>query len=308
MYRSPHLLLTLLAALLVVSATPAAAQQAPALGGWQPGPGATDDASPYNGVIDTPAPNASITGGAALLVAGWFVDTTAQGWAGADDVQVFSGAMGAGGTLLGKGVVGLSRPDVATALNNPYWAASGWSATISGPIGSGTLSVYIHTPNKGWWSKQVVVTVSAGAPAPSGIPTVQRTGPGAPPVLVILDPHAGQTVGTETDFEVRGYALDPNAAPNQGSQGTGIDQVQVYLNAPRGDPTTTLLGNARLAFSDATAAAQYGPQFATAGWRLTLHTTALHANAYTLYVYAHSVVTGQETLTRVGFQIVEGRV
>ena len=95
---------------------------------------------------------------------------------------------------------------------------------------------------------------------------------------------------------MRGYALDPNAAPNQGSQGTGIDQVQVYLNAPRGDPTTTALGNARLAFSDATAAAQYGSQFTASGWRLALHTTGLHANAYTLYVYAHSAVNGKTSL------------
>src|SRR2546423_15598757 len=104
---------------------------------------------------------------------------------------------------------------------------------------------------------------------------------------------------------MRGYALDPTAAPNQGSQGSGIDQVQVYLNAPRGDPTSTSIGNAKLGYSDATAAAQYGSQFGTAGWRLNLHTTALHANAYTLYVYAHSVVTAQESLTRVGFQVVE---
>ena len=125
---------------------------------------------------------------------------------------------------------------------------------------------------------------------------------------MIVEPRAGENVGTESDFEMRGYALDPTAAPNQGSQGSGIDQVQVYLNAPRGDNTSTFLGNAKLGYSDATAAAQYGSQFQAAGWRMPLRTTALHANAYTLYVYAHSAVTGQESLTRVGFQIQEGRV
>jgi hypothetical protein len=285
---------------LLLSATPAAAQPAPTIGGgWQPGPGAVGD-NTYSGFIDNPAGGASVVPAAAVLVNGWFVDTTAEGWAGADDVQVFSGQMGAGGTLLGKGLVGQSRPDVAAVLNNPYWSSAGWSASVAAPAGGGALNVYLHTPAKGWWFKQITVTAAGQASA-------TRTA-GGPPINVIVEPRAAQNLGTETDFEVRGYALDPAAAPNQGSQGTGIDQVQIYLNGPRGDPGSSFLGNAKLAYSDATAAAQYGPQFSVAGWRFPLHTTGLHANAYTLYVYAHSAVTGQETLTRVGFQIVEGRV
>jgi hypothetical protein len=124
---------------------------------------------------------------------------------------------------------------------------------------------------------------------------------------VVIEPRAGENLGTVSDFEMRGYALDPAAAPNEGSQGTGIDQVQVYVNAPRGDPSSMSVGNAHLAFSEPAAAAQYGRQFIASGWRLTLKTTSLHANAYTLFVYAHSAVTGLESLTRVGFQIVEGR-
>ena len=294
--------------LLSAAPVPASAQQIG--GGWQPGPGAAGE-NTYSGVIDTPPASANVTTGNSMLVAGWFVDTTAEGWAGADDVQVLSGGpMDGGGTLLAKGVVGQSRPDVAAALNNPYWAPSGWSASVAAPPGSTTLWVYLHTPAKGWWFKQVSINASAAPVVTGGSPASQPTiaRPGGPPVNVIVEPRAAENVGTESDFEIRGYALDPAAAPNQGSQGTGIDQVQVYLNAPRGDPASTFLGNAKLAYSDATAAAQYGPQFGTAGWRLSLRTTALHANAYTLYVYAHSVVTGQESLTRVGFQIVEGRV
>jgi hypothetical protein len=296
--------------LLSAGHSPAAAQQAPSIGGgWQPGPDAVGD-STYSGFIDTPAAGANVTTGGSVLVAGWFVDTTADGWAGADDVQVFSGDMSAGGTLLGKGVVGQSRPDVAAALNNGFWSSAGWSASVTAPPGSAPLWVYVHTPAKGWWFKQVTVNATAAPLVPGGSPASQPTvaRPGGPPVNVIVEPRAAENLGTETDFEMRGYALDPAAAPNQGSQGTGIDQVQIYLNAPRGDPSTTVLGNAKLAYSDGTAAAQYGPQFAAAGWRMSLHTTGFHANAYTLYVYAHSAVTGQESLTRVGFQIVEGRV
>jgi hypothetical protein len=276
--------------------------------GWAPDPDAAGD-NTYTGFIDLPAANATVpTGG--FTVAGWFVDTTADGWAGADDVQVLSGPMDGGGTLLAKGVVGESRPDVAAALNNGFWGSSGWSATLPAPPGSSTLWVYLHTPSKGWWYKQVAINGTAAPVVTGGSaasqPTIPR--PGGPPVNVIVEPRAGENLGTETDFEMRGYALDPTAAPNQGSQGSGIDQVQVYLNAPRGDNASTFLGDAKLGYSDATAAAQYGAQFGSAGWRMSLHTTSLHANAYTLYVYAHSAVTGQESLTRVGFQIVEGRV
>src|SRR5437764_503620 len=83
---------------------------------------------------------------------------TAAGWGGADDVQVFAGAMGAGGRMLAKGIVGQNRSDVGTAFNYPFWSASGWSATVpAGGLGAGnqTLNVYIHTPGKGWWFKQV---------------------------------------------------------------------------------------------------------------------------------------------------------
>jgi hypothetical protein len=305
--RIPWHLLIGLALLLSAAPAPAAAQQ---LGpGWQPGPGAAGD-NTYSGAIDSPPAGADVTTGNQILVAGWFVDTTAEGWAGADDVQVLSGPMDGGGTLLARGVVGESRPDVAAALNNAFWGNSGWSATLPAPPGSSSLWVYLHTPSKGWWYKQVAINGTAAPVVTGGSaasqPTIPR--PGGPPVNVIVEPRAGENLGTETDFEVRGYALDPTAAPNQGSQGSGIDQVQVYLNAPRGDNASTFLGDAKLGYSDATAAAQYGAQFATSGWRMNLHTTGLHANAYTLYVYAHSAVTGQESLTRVGFQIVEGRV
>jgi hypothetical protein len=62
---------------------------------WTPGPGAADDDT-YAGFIDVPPANATVPTGN-FEVDGWFVDTTAQGWAGADDVQVFQGTMVGGG-------------------------------------------------------------------------------------------------------------------------------------------------------------------------------------------------------------------
>jgi hypothetical protein len=98
----------------------------------------------YAGFIDVPPANATVPPGS-FQVAGWFVDTTAQGWAGADDVQVFQGTMDGSGTMLARASFAQSRPDVAAALANPYWAASGFNAILpAGSLSTGgqTLSVY----------------------------------------------------------------------------------------------------------------------------------------------------------------------
>ncbi len=86
--------------LFAVSArTPTAASAAVLGEGWLPGPGAVGE-NTYSGVIDEPAVDARVTRSGALQLAGWFVDRTAEGWAGADDVEIYLGTMGNGGALL----------------------------------------------------------------------------------------------------------------------------------------------------------------------------------------------------------------
>jgi hypothetical protein len=265
---------------------------ADAFSAWTPGPGAVLD-NTYDGYIDQPQMNASVpTGG--FTVSGWFVDKTAQGWAGADDVQIWQGTMDGGGKLLAKALFAQSRPDVATATGNPFWAASGFNAVVpngSLSAGSQVISAYAHTPGKGWWYKSVQVTVSAAAAAaPAPAPTTGGGG-GALPTVGIEKPKDGENVPTKNDYEIQGFALDKNAAPNQGVAGSGIDRVDVYLGDR--DAGGAFLGTAELGFSDSAAAA-YGQQFASAGWRLTFKPTKFKANTYLLYAYAHSVVTGKE--------------
>src|SRR4051794_20755919 len=84
-------------ATVVALVTPVAAQSAD----WQPGPGGALDPT-YSGFIDAPRGGATVPGSGSFAVAGWFVDRTAQGWAGADDVQVWLGSMDGGGRLLAK--------------------------------------------------------------------------------------------------------------------------------------------------------------------------------------------------------------
>jgi hypothetical protein len=266
---------------------------------WTGGPGAILDPT-YDGFIDAPTNGATVSAGG-FAVNGWFVDKTAQGWAGADDVQIWQGTMDGGGKLLAKALFAQNRPDVAKALNNPYWANSGFSANVgSGLLGAGqqTISVYVHTGGKGWWYKQVNVNVSTSAPAaPStAAPSTAAPAPSASsssglPLVGFVRPKDGETVLTKNDYEIQGWAIDQAAKPNQGVAGSGIDKVSVYLGAR--EDNGTYLGDATLGYSDDTAA-KYGQQFASGGWRLTFKPTQFKANTYLLYAYAHSAVTGKE--------------
>ena len=130
---------------------------------------------------------------------------------------------------------------------------------------------------------------------------------GSPPVVVVEAPKSGTSYGTNQTFSVVGYALDRSAAPNQGSQGTGIDQVSIYADGPRESSDGIFLGNADLAFSNATAQTLYGNQFANAGWRFDVKPTNFHSGDHNLYIYAHSVVTGKEDLVTLGFAVTEDK-
>ena len=192
---------------------------------WTGGPGAAGD-NTYAGFIDVPPANATVPTGS-FVVAGWFVDNTAQGWAGADDVQVFQGTMDGGGKMLARANFAQSRPDVGTALGNPFWAASGFSAVLppaSLAPGAQTLSVYVHTPGKGWWYKQAAVNVSSSAvaaPAPSaGAPAPVVQGGGLP-IVAIEKPKDGEVVATKDEYEIIGYALDKERSAEPGQYWLG---------------------------------------------------------------------------------------
>jgi len=162
--------------------TPVSAQSAPGGGAWMPGPGAAGDRNSLAGVIDAPPNGASVQAGT-LALTGWFVDLTAQGWTGVDDVEVFLGTMDGGGRPLGHALLQQSRPDVAAALKNPYWAPAGWSATVSTltlPHGSNTVSVYAHVPGRGWWLRQVSINIPSAPPPPRGAPAMAQPVPSPP--------------------------------------------------------------------------------------------------------------------------------
>jgi hypothetical protein len=261
-------------------ASPAAAQSS----GWQPGPGAILD-NTYSGFIDQPTANSTVPGSGSFPLTGWFVDQQAQGWAGADNMQVWLGTMDGGGHMVAQGSVAQNRPDVATALGNPFWAASGFSASVPGlPAGSQTLYVYLHTGGKGWWFKTVTVNgggTAATAPAPA--PGATNTA-GAAPVLTITAPTEGQNVTAKgsADYTITGTATDPTYGPS------AIDHVDVYiLGEP---PTGTLLGTTTPA--------------GDGSWSVTFKPTNFPSTHVNIYVFAHSKATGKTTEVIRGFNIV----
>jgi hypothetical protein len=74
----------------------------------------------------------------ANVLTGWVVDTTAQGWSGIDDVQIFNGLMDGGGYLVAHPVFQLNRPDVATVHDkSPYTMRGSAYDPLAGP-GQGT--------------------------------------------------------------------------------------------------------------------------------------------------------------------------
>jgi hypothetical protein len=282
-----RLMLSLLAVLSLSS--PSAALAAP--GDWQPGPSAVLD-NTYAGSIDLPASGSTSPSNQLVTISGWVVDRDADGWAGIDNVHVYDGLAGQGGTFLGQATFALPRPDVAQALANPFWTNSGFVLHVAAgtlAAGSHALTVYAHTPAKGWWFNQVSMTVA---------PPVAQPAPTLAPVNVLIRPSM-ITVSKQMDhYSIKGYALDPNAIGD-----AGIDHVDLYMDEMRGHGGTVFIGRAALGQDQPEAAAKFGPRFEQAGYQLDFEPTNFNVGNHHIYAYAVSAITGQETVAVTGFDI-----
>ncbi len=270
----------LLGLILALVAVVLPAGSALADGDWLPGPFAAGD-NTYTGYLDSPQVGATIDPTVPLDVKGWFVDGSAQGWSGFDAVHVYDGLAGSG-TLLTQGMIGNARPDVATFLGNNAWTGSGVLATIpAGTLSPGAhiLTIYAHTPDKGWWYKQVAITVAApAAPATTGGSTSATvpTGILQDPVFVLTAPKYNEAVWTgdhqDYTYQMAGYAFVPNAPAGSGVQGTGITRIEIFItykcpNATNTEQCGGSIGDATLGYASGDAASR-GAQFANAGFRV----------------------------------------
>ena len=324
-------LATVAAAVMVVAPMVAEAQTAPRAGSYRPGPDAAGN-NTYIGRIEAPRAT-GLRLGADLLVAGWFVDTTAAGWAGADKGEVWLGNMGQG-TKLTDLAVGQPRADIRDALGAPDWTNSGFTGTVPAstlagvPGGNQTLNVYLHTPNKGWWFKSAVVNIPS---------TVGLQFPNDP-IVFFVQPQQNQVVDqfaqSNSRFSLRGVALDRNPVTDPSTQApgvenSGIDRVQIYMDGPRGEGR--LLGNAGLGASvlvnNLTGPANkreegagpqntggtsnnlafigegFGQNFSLAGFSLGWNPTTVPSGRHTLFAYARSSITGKENVASVTFEL-----
>jgi hypothetical protein len=281
--------------------------------------------------VETPRAGQQIQAGANVLVSGWAADTTAQGWAGFDQMQVYNGDR-ASGTKLADGNVGQNRPDVADAIGSNF-AKSGFSAVVPSSAlnaGPATLTVYLHTASKGWIYKQVSINTAAGA---------QLEFP-SDPIVVISKPTDGSIVSTQQIYNryvLVGYALDRNPVTDPGNQSklfgpgagageAGIQSVLLYLDLMPGQPgyssavnqlQTPLLGIEDLASAQGPAAGPihtasgkstitrtYGPEYEFAGWVASWDVRSVQTDSqHTIYAVAKSSITGKTSVASTTFYV-----
>jgi hypothetical protein len=264
---------------------------------WTAGPNAVGDDT-YSGFIDSPTSGTTLTPNSSVSVQGWVVDRTATGWTGIDAVRVYLGLQDQGGPLLAEASTGVRRDDVASALGNADFTASGFTASFlvdNLGVGPNVLSIYAHAPSKGWWYQQVEVRV----PAPPDRAFADD------PLLVYREAVPSLAVDQSTsNLVLRGYAIDRNMPPevSVGVAGSGVSDVQFYLDGPRNAGGGTFLGSATLGKTDREATG-FGQRFLMSGWEMTVHPRDMSVDRHAFFIYADSAYWPNATLVIVPFTI-----
>lgn len=278
---------------LAPAALPAAADQSSP---WLPGPNASGDDT-FTGFIDSPAPGSIVPFNSTIVVSGWVVDRTAVGWSGIDDVQVYLGLQEQGAPLLARARIGQPRQDVAAVLGNSDFTNAGFSVSFadSGLVtGSNLLTVYAHTPDRGWWFRQVEVQ----RPAAPDLPYADD------PLLVVREqiPSLNALTQTTMNLTLRGYAIDRNMPPSLqlGVGGSGVSTIQFFLDGPR--QSGIGLGTATLGLKNREATG-FGSRFLTSGWEIVIHPNDWGPDQHQLYIYAVSAYWPNESLLVIPFSV-----
>jgi hypothetical protein len=262
---------------------------------WIAGQGAVGDDT-FAGFIDAPVSGSTVTRNTRVVLQGWVVDRTAVGWSGIDDVQIYLGLPDQGGSLVTHATIGQRRDDVAAALGNGYWADSGFTAsfTDNGLVtGSNLITVYAHTPDRGWWYKQVEVRIQP-------LPDIAYADD---PLLTVREVVPSVDVSQQApNMTLRGYAIDRNLPLNLtlGVGGSGVSRIQIYLDGPR--QSGTFVGDAELGHTDREATG-FGERFLQSGWELTVHPGEFSIDRHEFFIYAASAYWPNETLVLILFKV-----
>jgi len=117
-------------------------------------------------VVDWPDDGAVVGGG--LVLSGWAAASTVDRGTGVDGVRAYLDGPAGDGRLLGTATYGLTRPDVALALREARYGASGWQLDAELPPGPHALFVYAHLADQpddaGWIGPvQLALRVTGGS-------------------------------------------------------------------------------------------------------------------------------------------------
>ena len=228
--------------------------------------------------IDAPAPGATVSG--TVSIQGWAIDRNSTSGTGVDSVTLYLDGGPGTGTLLGTAVYGDTRTDVGIYYGSSRFDNSGWHFawnTASTSNGSHTLYAVVHSSVSG---TSTTITRAVSVTAFPG-----------DPIAFIDAPAPGATVsGT---VSIQGWAIDRN-----GTSGTGVDSVTLYLDG--GPGTGTLLGTAVYGHTRTDVGTYYGSsRFDNSGWYLSWNTASTSNGSHTLSAVLHSSVSGvSTTITR----------
>jgi hypothetical protein len=161
-------------------------------------------------------------------------------------------------------------------------ASDGWVTRTSG-VGTGVISVGF-APNLGGAARTTTIEI-AGQP----FTITQVVRPVPDPHIAIDTPTPNQTVTSA--FEVGGWLLDAGAV-----NGTGVDDVKIYVQLPGGSAPGVFIGHGRLGLLRDDVGAIYGARFHRVGFHFTI--TGLSPEVGdTLWVIGHDTLTNADTIS-----------
>jgi Bacterial Ig domain len=276
--------------------------------------------------VDNPSPGAQISAGK-YVVSGAAFDPSASSGTGVSRVDFFLGLRDQGGVSLGTAIPGettaaapgqpantssrlggfavqldfgsISRGDNLVAY--AYASSSGAVTTVSIPVLIGVLATPTPTGQSGTpvvpsgVTTTANCTAGAAAPAPAGQPAPSQpsapsgaapAAPAAPvsgavskPVLRLDNPKPGDLLPAGDTF-LQGVAFDPAASSG------GVDRVDIF--AGNRDTGGVFMGGGAP-----------GTTGTPDGFSIKVTVNANQSGGNTLFAYAHSAVTGQETVLSV---------
>ena len=275
-----------------------------------------------------PAPGAMLDPGG-LVLEGIAFDNRATTGSGIDRVDFFLDSRDQGGFSVGTAVPGttpgpfgagsfhtiITLPDLTGGhdlVGYAHSSVSGQEFVVSVPVSIGEdPSVAAQTAAQG----SVPTTMETCSPAPMmtttppsttmpATTTPSTTTPATTtttPVMATTPAMAGNVFldvanpASGSTILAGAYSLEGVAYDKTAKEGAGIDRVDVFLDGR--DEGGLRLGSAVLGVSNPSALP--GSQWATAGFRMVVDLPSNQKGLHTLSFYAHSSVTGAETLVEI---------